>query len=91
MLTILIGNSDDKLSQSGWSSFAQRTRDIVRTYATKIHFQGFSNSDTPYQNAAWVIEIDDRNAGNLLEALRTLRKQYNQDSIAFIQGKTEFI
>ena len=91
MLTILIGNSDDKLSQAKWSMYVTRVQNLVRNHATQIHFHGFPNADLPWQNAAWVIKIHERNIETLIEQLTLIRKDYDQDSVAIVRGETEFI
>ncbi len=89
--TIQIGNSDDKLLQHQWSHFCDRVGDTVRRYASEIHFRGFAPSDAPWQNAAWVIAIDEDALARLRAELSVDALGFRQDSIALTVGDTEFV
>lgn len=88
---ILIGNSDDKLSQREWSDYQHAVGESVHAYAEDCEFQGASAANAPWQNAAWVIVSTAISLTLLKQSLNTIRKRFNQDSIAWIQGNTEFI
>lgn len=90
-VVIQIGNSDDKLKQAEWSFFVDKTDSLIRGLSDKVHFFGASYSASPYQNAAWVINIEDDDSELLKDELTGMRKQFNQDSIAWIEGITEFV
>lgn len=90
-VTIQIGNSDNKLSQKEWSSFVACVYDLLRLSAWEIHFAGTSNPTAPWQNACWVFDIDEEDFFGLKQELRSIAHQYNQDSIAWTVGETEFI
>lgn len=90
-VVVQLGNSDDKLSQSAWSSFINEVRKIISDFAEHTHFSGGSNWSAPWQNACWVIDlhVDSRTA--FLEAMTACRKAYRQDSVAITFGETMFI
>jgi hypothetical protein len=90
-VTVLIGNSDDKLSQWDWSAYCERTHDIIKRYANHIHFSGFSVGNAKWQNAAFVFVMDSDHFQELGEYLRIVKDQFGQESIAVVYGPTEFI
>ena len=91
MVTIClqIGNSDDKLSQGEWSKFL-REIDFTLGYA-ELHFTGYSSPTAPWQNAAFIFNVSRGQADNLKEKIQQLRQKYNQDSVAWMEGKVEFV
>jgi hypothetical protein len=88
-VTIQIGNSDDKLSQSKWADFIQELKTISITCCHQVHFTGNSHGDAPWQNFCIVAECDD--LGWIDVQLPILAKKYNQDSIACTVGTTIFL
>lgn len=90
---ISIGNSDDKLSQSEWSRFYDRTDRVVRYYVDAVHGAWASLSTAPWQNACWCIETDSTDRlVRLKDLLSDVAGQYRQDSIAWTEAPvTEFI
>ena len=89
-ITIQIGNSDDKLTQLEWHNYVTAVTDVVRNHTIQTHFFGGSPNWFPWQNTAWVIQVDSESIEPLRDALVTIRKRYDQESIAFTIGKTEF-
>jgi hypothetical protein len=89
-LSILIGNSDDKLTQSAWSDYIQAIQMVVQDLGYTVHFHGFSHGDAPWQNACWVIEGDDGFA-SLFHHLELVAWAYGQESIAVVRGETQFV
>jgi hypothetical protein len=89
-LTILIGNSDDKLKQSEWSEYIHAVQIIVADLQYQIHFHGFSHPEAPWQNACWVVEAND-GFGVLANRLQMVAWAYHQDSIAVVEGETTFV
>ncbi len=89
-VTIQIGNSDDKLTQSQWSRFVHTVNDYVMLWG-EIHFFGTSDGDKPWQNATWIIELDRELSINAHDKLRRVAKLFGQDSIAWTEGVTQFI
>ena len=85
-VTIAIGNSDNKLTQQEWSAYINLIRDVL---PDTVHFFGCSDGCLPWQNACWIVETYEPE--QLKEELTNIRKIYRQDSIAIIQGDTQFI
>jgi hypothetical protein len=87
-----VGNSDDKLSQSCWSSYVRQFVINIRRHAEQVHGEWYSAPDTPFQNACVCFEIsgDDR-IEHLKMVLGDLADRNNQDSIAWAIAETEFI
>ena len=90
-LSILIGNSDNKLSQQNWAQFCISMGSSIRHHAARLHFYGLSNPDSEYQTACWVVEIEDKDLDSLIKSIAMKRSMYEQDSIAVIYGQTQFI
>lgn len=87
-ITILIGNSDNKLSQAEWSYFCYDIHSFVRWYANQIHFVGGTSYDSPFQSSCYVFEIEEDNTSNLIADLKKIKYGYIQDSIALITINT---
>lgn len=85
-----IGNSDDKLGQAKWAQFVQQFHNTMGVQTT-LHFFGYSDPAAHWQNACAVglIAVDD--VVQLQRRLAALVKRFDQDSIAFTIGGTEFI
>jgi hypothetical protein len=90
-ITIQIGNSDDKLGQEEWSDFVKQTGAAISSHAEKIHFFGTSDAAKPWQNCAWVAEIEPDKGMLLRETLVNLRTFFRQDSVAWTEGQTRFL
>jgi hypothetical protein len=90
-ITIQIGNTDNKLSQSMWAHFCEAMKHAVRKHAQAVHFQGGSDWDAPWQNACWVAEVSVHHTAALEKELNTIRKAFQQDSAAITYGQTKFI
>ena len=89
---ISIGNSDDKLTQNEWSHFYAWVADRIDRHAWRVHGRWFSDPSSPWQNAAWCMEIAPHAAESLKRALAESAKTYRQDSIAWAEAPvTEFI
>jgi len=89
-IVISIGNSDNKLTQVLWSEFVDDVDTAIRT-SGKIHFFGGAANWMPWQNVAWLFDCDEGEIELLKRYLTQLRKRFNQDSIAYIEGNTEFL
>ena len=87
---IQIGNSDDKLTQAQWAHFFKRVDNAVRSRASQIHFSGTSHPSAEWQNAAWIFEIEETPSLRLYDDMKVLCEMFNQDSIAWTEGKTIF-
>jgi len=88
---VLIGNSDNKLSQIQWSFFIDAVQEALAHFSKTMHFRGYSSGDSCYQNACWVLTIDPNQIQEIKDALSPIKETYIQDSIAFIAGNVEFI
>lgn len=88
---IQIGNSDDKLTQVRWSFFVAHIDDRVKKLAARVHFGGYSSPAVPWQNACWVAEVAVSRLGVLRQLIREAGKAFDQDSVAWLEGLTEFV
>lgn len=91
IITVLIGNSDNKLTQGEWSDYCTFTEDAIDRVYDVLHFKGGSSWDSQYQNACWVMKIAENNLEELYSRLTNIRIRYKQDSVAIIEGETKFI
>lgn len=87
--TVQIGNSDDKLTQKKWVEFVEEVDDLINQWAYRIHFAGSSHPLEVWQNACWVFMIAD--PSRVMPELVEIKNKYGQESIAWTEGKTEFI
>lgn len=90
-ITLQIGNSDDKLTQAQWALFVKKTDDNIRQRANKVYFSATSSNTEPWQNAAWIFDIYENASYALIDSMKELKLWFKQDSIAWTEGKTEFI
>ncbi len=90
-ISILIGNSDDKLTQKQWAEFVGNTEFWVKKFCSTIHFSGGSTSNLPWQNYCIVFGVEENKEVWIKENLLELKRKYNQDSIAWIDGQTIFL
>lgn len=100
MITVYvsIGNSDDKLTQAEWSSYAldvdRAVNKAMGYVGSTVHGRWYSLPSEPWQNACWCLAWDDELA-HIVEALKrslaTIARSYRQDSIAWATATTEFI
>lgn len=90
-LVVQIGNSDNKLTQGKWSDYCFFVDADIEQFNDIIHFKGGSSFDSMYQNACWVFEIAENDIESLKNNLIEIKKRYDQDSIAIIEGDVYFI
>lgn len=90
-VSILIGNSDNKLSQSDWSAFCYAVQMQLESCSENIFFSGGSAWNNARQNACWVAAVYHYNLAELKTKLTKVREQYKQESVAIVVGNTEFI
>jgi exo-beta-1,3-glucanase (GH17 family) len=90
-VTIQIGNSDDKLTQSEWAEYVNEVKKAVELNCTIVHFFGGAETWKPWQNVCWIIGCSDYMILTFKDVLTRIRLKYNQDSIAFSISNTEFI
>lgn len=87
-----IGNTDNKLTQQEWSAFCREVAALMDYFP--MHGAWFSRPDAPWQNACWLVDIEDPQAefvGGFKSHLKVLAQRYNQDSIAWAVAETEFL
>jgi len=90
-VTIQTGNSDDKLTQKEWSEIVRNITIGIENVADITHFHACSEGSSPWKNAVWVFCLQECQTAALKEFLGVQCKEYNQDSIAWTEGKTEFV
>jgi uncharacterized protein CbrC (UPF0167 family) len=88
-IAISIGNTDNKLTQQEWSEFVEEVNLVIKEEAA-IHFFGGAPNWTPWQNVAWIAEVDD-DCAYLLTVIANIRKRYRQDSAFVFTGEGMFI
>ena len=91
MVTLQIGNSDDKLTQNQWSEFCAAVGMAIRVHGGLVHFCGTSDGMAPWQNAAFVFECSDEQSKILQPNIAELRKIFRQDSAAWTSGEIRLI
>jgi len=90
-VSILIGNSDDKLSQQEWHEFVNTAKLIVLAHSKSVYFEGGSNNESKFQNFCFVASLENDRVYSIKNLFRSLADKYKQDSIAWVEGETEFI
>lgn len=89
-VTIQIGNSDDKLTQTEWAAYVLMMRTNILQHCTAVHFFGASANWERWQNVAWVVVCEDAKLAALKAAVTDARSTFNQDSAAWTEGETQF-
>lgn len=90
-VSILIGNTDNKLYQHEWSEFVLETRNHVERFAARVHFFGGPANYERQQNVCWVVDVLEQRLPALKEGLRGIREKFQQDSVALLVSRTEFV
>lgn len=90
-VAIQIGNTDDKLTQMMWSAFIKQAYATICRRAAQVHFSGYSDPAESWQNAAFIFEISEGEAVKLWDEMMKMAGAYNQDSIAWTEGRTLFV
>lgn len=88
---ISMGNSDYKLSRAEWNRFFGEVQEIIEAHCHQIHFFGSSSTWEQWQSLCWWIDIRDEQVSSLKHSLDLVRRRFDQDSIAWLEGHTEFI
>jgi hypothetical protein len=90
-ICIQIGNTDNRLSQQKWSEFCDRLYELCDD-AGFINFAGGAPTNAPWQNyCICLCTFGTTTQERLLQYVTELRKEFNQDSVAWLQGHTQFI
>ena len=91
-VVVIIGNSDDKLSQSEWCDFIADVRESINRDEGIVEFAGGSAAEKPFQNYCFCATFKSYDRIDLLKReLRHVRKRWRQDSIALVMNTPEFI
>ncbi len=90
-VSILIGNTDNRLTQKEWSKFVEALRVAIEPDSATQHFFGTPPNYAPQQNACWVIEIEDQHIESLKRSVTDVRERFKQESAAMLFGHTEFV
>lgn len=90
-ITIIAGNSDNKLKQVEWSDFVADLAKAIARHASAIHFSGGPDTVSHYQNFAFVVQIPPWAAKQIKRDVARVRAQHGQDSVAWIEGVTKFV
>ena len=90
-ITIQIGNSDDKLTQTRWKEYCNQIHECIRIWGEEIHFSAPSVGWADWQNAAWVFTCKDLHIPDLRLGVSIIRKDFQQDSVAWTEGYTKFV
>lgn len=90
-VTVQITNTNDKLSQQEWSELVSDLKLNIETYSRKVYFFGGSTSYDPWQNLVIVFALDQDKTASLINDLRKLKEDFEQDQITFTVGQTRFI
>lgn len=90
-VTIQIGNSDDKLTQDEWAEFVDMMDTVIRRESGSVHFMGAPPNYLKWQNAAWVVMVNNDEVEGLKAAVSDVRLRFRQQSAAFTVGITEFV
>ena len=91
-VAILIGNSDDRLTQAQWANYVNTMRHQISRHVEEIHCESLTASDSSRQSACFVVStMNTASKSGLRSAVIQVRRQFNQDSVAWLEGKTELI
>jgi hypothetical protein len=94
---ISIGNSDNKLTQEEWAAFVADAEYAISNTEREgiiVHGRWFSLPDSVFQNACWALETSPETkhtAIGLASLLQEMAAHYQQDAIAWTEGRTLFI
>ncbi|MBT9173885.1 MAG: hypothetical protein DDT21_02291 [Syntrophomonadaceae bacterium] len=91
MITVQIGNSDDKLTQREWAEFSDMVNNAIHESAKEVHFSGAAYPLSRWQNAAWCFIVTPEKTETLQKALRESAAYFDQESIAWTTGETIFL
>jgi len=94
IITLIIGNTDNKLTQAEWSNFVKDVENelILASNPINIFFSGGPATCERFQNFAWTFEIKNKlDRVRLQYELKKLAREYKQDAISWIEGKTIFL
>lgn len=88
---VLIGNTDNKLTQQEWSYFANDVRTLIWVFEQNTHFIGSSDPFSAYQSGCFVFEMQEERLEEFKHRLILFKQRYKQNFIALIVGNTQLI
>lgn len=90
---IAIGNSDNRLTQQEWAEYVDVVAHLVISddFVSEVHFAGFSPPHSAYQTGMWCVVVRENQRYRLRALLKAAAAEFKQDSIAWTDGKTEFL
>lgn len=90
-LSVLIGNSDNRLTQMEWSGYAGKVNGLVRAWTYHTFFDGAPYTASQFQNHCWVFAIHKLDYQDFEDELREIALQYEQESVAVVKGNTTMV
>jgi hypothetical protein len=90
-VSLLIGNTDNRLSQKEWYNFVNDVKWAILCNYKSLFFLGGPPTYEEWQNVAFVFSITEDRIPLLKEKITEIRKKFNQDSAAWVEGDTQFI
>ena len=90
-VTIQVGNTDDKLTQTEWADFVLLMQTRVLQHCQAIHFFGAPANWERWQNAAWIVLCENEKLLALKAAVANARKTFRQESAGWTEGETQFV
>lgn len=90
-ISVLIGNSDNRLSQVMWTNFIAAVNHTLLEFAIQFHCKGYSAPTSMYQNACFVFEASNVHFSSIEHNLRRIARKFSQDSIAIVYGDSKLI
>lgn len=88
---VLIGNSDNKLTQKDWHYFVSDIRTIIWIFEEEIHFIGSTEPFSEYQSGCFVFEMEKDQLEEFKNRLTLVKLRHKQNFIALIVGNTLLI
>lgn len=100
---VSIGNTDNRLTQQQWACFYERcdyaVTGVIERHDSALYGRWVSPSTDPQQNACWAFSEPQEDVwhgeGGVREHLREwlaeIAAEYGQDSVAWTEGRAEFL
>ena len=92
---LLVGNSDDRLTQRTWSEFTAELEQAIIRCSSNLYQQAYTAPTSRFQSATYTFAISANSRLHAIQKLRDrfdrLRAAYGQNKIAFVVGTTEFL
>jgi hypothetical protein len=100
-ISVLIGNSDNKLSQKSWVKFIHEVGMAIYQINYRDdnkYFEGYSSPTSEHQNACWVFRLEnepfetiEKQLDDFYQVLINIKNEYGQDNIAVVIGESKLI